>query len=338
MMADSSRRGGVRLIVAILLLLFFFNLCAVSTTVVQPQLTDCREVVTLGEDDSLPKLSEGFFGTAAYDRAILLATNTKTGDSSEPGFKYISDPYKLPAGAKACIPTREKADELRAIENSYGAAVAQMVRPQPSDTSDSLVAIDTKSPIRVVTWKRSNQLSDWRKADGTWKTKAVSDIWVTVVPKLKLFCQEFVRTHHANTAQLTLRLEQRLGLPPDSNNDVFVEMIIKDPSKYDHLFRPCINPSVAASTCQLGPFPDPLPKGISEKHRTWIYRQYYDSYAIARPNQYPWTALGYTFDWANDESGRYQFVKVGESEFVVPQGAPIEMIQPPVPTAQYCSP
>jgi hypothetical protein len=235
------------------------------------------------------------------------------------------------------IPAQRSADELRAVQEAYSAAVAQTVRPQSSDISDSLVAVDTTKPLRVVTWKRANQLEKWKNSDGTWKTQAVSDIWVTVVPKLKAFCQAFVNKNHPASDRLTLRLEQRLGLPPGSNNDVFVEMVIKDPSTEDHLFRPCISPSVTAKTCQLGPFPEPLPQGITEKHQNWIYRQYYNSYATAQPNQYPWTSLGYTFDWAGDETGRPQFVKIGESEFVVPENAPVDVQSPPIPTAQYCA-
>jgi len=317
--------------------LLYATICVASLGVVKAQLTDCREVVTIRNGDSLKKLSNDFYGSDTYDRAILLATNSETGSSSESGFRYISDPYKLPVGGKACIPPQRRADELRVIEDTYRAAVAEMVLPTPSDVSDALVSIDMNHPIRLVTWKPANQLALWKNPDGSWKTEAASDIWVTVVPRLKSFCQAFVKAHHSTAAELSSRIEQRLGLPPGSNNDVFVEMTIKEPLRYGNLFRPCINPSVAAKTCQLGPFPEPLPEDISEKHRAWIYGQYYNSYAVAEPNQYPWTALGYTFDWAADETGRSRFVRVGESEFVVPKGASIEISGSPIPTAEYCS-
>jgi hypothetical protein len=114
-------------------------------------------------------------------------------------------------------------------------------------------------------------------------------------------------------------------------------MTIRNPLKASNLFRPCIDPRVTASTCSPGPFPGRLPDFIPEPHRTWIYGQYYGAYAIARPDEYPWTSLGYTFDWAPDESGRARFMKFGESEFVVPQGAQIEITQKPVRTEDYCA-
>jgi hypothetical protein len=120
-----------------------------------------------------------------------------------------------------------------------------------------------------------------------------------------------------------------LGLPPGGNKDVFIEMIVKKPSSSKNLIRPCMDPSTTATTCKPGP---PLPT-TSKDYQGWFYRQYYSSYASL--GQYPWTTLGYTFDWAPDENQGSKFVKTGESEFVIPKGAPIE-IQSETPTAQYC--
>jgi hypothetical protein len=38
---------------------------------------------------------------------------------------------------------------------------------------------------------------------------------------------------------------------------------------------------------------------------------------VQSPDQYPWTAAGYTFDWAPREADSELFEKWGESEFVV---------------------
>ena len=52
-------------------------------------------------------------------------------------------------------------------------------------------------------------------------------------------------------------------------------------------------------------------------------------------DQYPWTTLGYTFDWARKESG--DFERIGESEFIVGPGAHINYLSSQT-TAQYCTP
>ena len=113
--------------------------------------------------------------------------------------------------------------------------------------------------------------------------------------------------------------------------DAFIEMIVKKPASTRNLLRPCMDPSTTTTTCKPGP---PL-STTSKDYQEWFYKQYYSSYADLR-QQYPWTALGYTFDWAPDENGESKFVKVGESEFVIPKGASIE-IQSETRTAEYCT-
>lgn len=219
-----------------------------------------------------------------------------------------------------------------ATYENYLASIAEMVLPKPGDVSDDLASIDPKNPVRVVAWIRSDQLRGMKEKDA-WVKKAPADLWVTVVPKLKSFCQAFFKAHSENLDQLTLRLEQRLGLPLVSNKSTFIEILIEDPSRIDHIFRPCMDPSVSDAKCALGP----PSNQTSEQYRSWIYRQYYSAFGAARPTQFPWTSLGYTFDWAPSESGRSRFEKFGESEFVVPMGAVIE-IQSEASTAQYCAP
>jgi hypothetical protein len=56
------------------------------------------------------------------------------------------------------------------------------------------------------------------------------------------------------------------------------------------------------------------------------------SYPPGEPRKsYPWTALGYTYDWAPSAPGH-----VGDSEFVAPQGTPVT-VRAVVPTAEYCA-
>ena len=209
---------------------------------------------------------------------------------------------------------------------TYLRAVAQMVQPRTDDVSNSLDVIDVKKPVLVVTWTRSGAYQDTK---GSWLKKAPSDIWVTVVPRLKAFCSAFAESRRVTPAELTLRLEQHLGLPPGTGKEVFIEMMVKNPSSTKSLFRPCVNPSTTTADCKLGP----PPATSNQNHQNWFYRQYYSSYSGT--NQYPWTSLGYTFDWAIASDGR-SFVKKGESEFVIPRGAAIQILSS-TPTEQYCS-
>jgi hypothetical protein len=287
----------------------------------------CQATQTAGPADTLASVSNSYFGTAAYGRAILQATNARAGTS---GFKYVSNPNQLPAGAAFCIPALPEADRRRLRYEAYQQAVNETVLPKPSEVSQSLVKVPS-GPVHVSTWIRPDEMSRY-KPGGNWITTAQKDIWVTVIPEIKSFCQAFVKDHNADAEQLTLRLEQHLGLPPGAGKTSFLEIVVADPSNTTNLFRPCQNPSATTVACAAGP-----PASANAQYAGWFYQQYYGSFAQAQPDQYPWTSLGYTFDWASREDGTRGFVRYGASEFVIPKGAPIEIVGA-TDTAPYCQP
>ena len=158
------------------------------------------------------------------------------------------------------------------------------------------------------------------------------------------FCTDFARTSGGDPDLLTLRLEQRLGLAPHSAKTTFVSFTIADPDPAKSIFRPCASPAIDTDTCAVRTAADddcsssPSPK-ICEAHNLFFYRQYYSSYGTARPTGFPWTSLGYTFDWAlgpTDGTGQATFVRFGESEYVVPQGTPVTIVGAES-SADYCS-
>ena len=76
--------------------------------------------------------------------------------------------------------------------------------------------------------------------------------------------------------------------------------------------------------------------GNSKKvEQYWLLSNYY--WSFAPPYQYPWTSLGYSFDWAPREDGSEDFVRWGESEFVIPPGVPIQFVSA-TDTVAYCTP
>lgn len=281
----------------------------------------CQATPTLKTTDSLRSLSTAYFGDQRYQWSILLATNAHSQSqpqSKDAGYQYISDPGNLPANARVCIPAVPDAERLRIIYDRYLAALDQARLPTTDAESDSLVSVDPSKTLKVVTWIRGSQIPKYRTDRGP-ATVAASDIWVTVEPMLQRFCQQYTSTRPVTSAQLTERLEQRLGLPPGAGKTHIVEITVNDPSSLKHLFRPCAQPSTFSHAC--------LPEAASNiedaTYRSWFLTQYYSSYGTALPYSYPWTALGYTFDWGLDEAGHT--VRVGESEFVIPEGAPIQV-------------
>lgn len=269
------------------------------------------EVREVEPGDTLTRLAVREYGDGRAWPAIMLATNSRL--SEVEALDFIGDPNALAPGQHVWIPDRREKDRWIASYRSYVAAVLDMSLPQPWEVSRRLVEIQADRPARVVTWARSGQFS-------LGPARADRSIWVTVVPHLRTFCRELPERD-----RLVQRLEQRLGMPPASNKTEFVEIVVDRPA--EALFRPCADPRIDTTTCPLGPPGDDAPDG----YRAWFLNQYFASYAQAHPTRYPWTSLGYTYDWGDPRS------EEGESEFIVRAGAEIEVVSI-TPTVDYCRP
>lgn len=256
--------------------------------------------------DTLPALATFYYGSQDFASAILIGTNSRTGE----GFPYISNPFNLRKG-DLCIPDSGDAEKIRTKYAIYQKAIAATAIAQPPQEITSLVVIPANQPVTVATWTRVDQAARF-------KDKAPNDTWVTVEPRLKEFCSAWTREHD----NLTERLEQRLGLPPAAGETTFVRL------RTQKLFRPCSDPATVVAHCEAGP-----PSGKDPAYTAWFTGQYYSAFGLPRPNLFPWTSLGYTFDWAQGEDG--EFKRFGESEFVIPKGAPIEVLGS-MSTEDYC--
>jgi hypothetical protein len=222
-------------------------------------------------------------------------------------------------------------------EDDYAQAVREAMQPDAKYVSRSLEPMPTDA-VTLVAWTQRDSVHYFKESSTLGK-----DVWVAVASKVKGFCQEFVRSHGKDEKRLTLRLEQRLGLPPNSGHESFVEFKVegKDVSK---IFRPCVYVP-ASSTCEpveaLQTI-DAITKDFksldsaSDKgfDKYWVLNNYYRSFETSRP--YPWTSLGYTFDWARNEDGGGDFVRWGESEFVIPEGTTIQFGSA-TDTMPYCA-
>jgi len=247
----------------------------------------------------------------------------------------------------------------------YEAAVAAAKYPEASKISQALVPLVPDTPglrwndegqVLMVTW---TQAAYFPPGDGPNQYRPgktfplYGDTWFTAVP----FARDFCRANQGPS--LVLRLEQALGLPPGTGKDAFVEVWI-DPGR---LFRPCPDPEVIDRECQVriplagyGPAPDenqppwycpePLPAPdqalpqqggafatVSQAHLNWMCTNWKSTYvnaandAVWKP--YPWTALGYTFDWGDAGD------PVGQSEFVALGGTSVTF-HAVTPTEAYC--
>lgn len=213
------------------------------------------------------------------------------------------------------------ADYQQAVEDAafaeQGELSKQLIAVSPANSG--LVWNEDKSRIKVVTWKAQGAFDNFFKPYTKTSDNPEYAVWVTTAPQVKNFCS----TYKGEGDKLGLRLKQYLGLNPDWQYDVFVELWV-DPKD---MFRPCVDPEVSDSQCQLQ-FGDAVPvvKNIpdyKEFYRDLYYKSFRGSAGV------PWTGLGYTYDWGNKKS------EVGASEFILVPGAAYE-IASVTATEEYC--
>ena len=200
-------------------------------------------------------------------------------------------------------------------DQAYQAAVA--------DASVAMASEISRDLTPLVAW---NTNLVWEGAPGASRLKMVAltggyydssvgknyvmsfgQLWVTAAPELKQFFQNGL--HSPSVA----RLEQLLGLPPESGYTRIVEFWV-NPSD---LFRPSPDPETTDMEAQIG-FPGGSRTSVPQSYQDWFAANYESSFHSTKP--YPWTQLGYTYDWGASNH-------VGLSEFVIERGATVGVVQ-----------
>lgn len=133
---------------------------------------------------------------------------------------------------------------------------------------------------------------------GSVDTSGSWDSWVTVVPEL----QDFFKFNKYEDSEVHLRVNQLLGMRGTSANKYFVEMWVKP----EDLYRPTPDAEITDNEAQLD-----FPLNTSESHKNWVKQQMQTKYYGTSNQLFPWTRMGYTYDWGN------KYSKVGLSEFVL---------------------
>lgn len=186
------------------------------------------------------------------------------------------------------------------------------------------------SRVRVATWTSKDFYDP--SVGKEYKLPADANAWVTLAPDVK----DFVKKKGGATP---LRIEQLLGLPPNGGKTKFVELWVS-PSD---LFRPSPDPETTDHEADVD-FPTVTGRFLSftatpitewdsaaKADKAYTYEQWFNQRkdtVYSGENPYPWTRLGYTYDWGNPKSD------VGLSEFVVLGGSTIG-VSSVTPTADY---
>lgn len=194
------------------------------------------------------------------------------------------------------------------LSQYYGASIVDASYPEADEIYNGLISIspdnkkliwkeiDGQNYMLVATWAAE---AHYYPDQGAYNTSNYP-IWVTAAPQLL----NWYKSRKPKELQDgDLRLKQLLGLPPTVKKNYFIEFWVQPKD----LFRPCPDKEVTDSSCGLC-FPDEL----DEEHKTWIKNLRNDSYYNCDGDKYPWTQLGYTYDWYPGNK-----THIGLSEFVI---------------------
>lgn len=215
------------------------------------------------------------------------------------------------------------AHNLAAYEHSIvDAAVATPAKAR------NLVPLPPTDKVRVLSWVSTlKELCAGGQTQCEY-TVGKYGMFVTLAGEVQRKC----RTWGLTGAALRLRLEQLHGLPPDQPIQYLKARFVVLEAPTAQLLRPCLGLDEAdPGHPRCGP-------DIKQSDRLWplaaVGDQMARSYVAGSPNTtgYPFTRLGYTYDWNEQSPDHY-----GASEFVLAPGTVTQVLEQ-MPTDAYCAP
>jgi len=249
---------------------------------------------------------------------FLQSSNPVSADDKPYGRDFSSSLHSHSDAPPIALPKRYR-DAIQNAVNATEEDISRRLTPIVPTNRDLIWrGRGNKQQVLVATW--TTHQSYFPDPGTTFNEKYT--VWVTVAPQLKKFCEDY--SAGATSAPLPRRLEQLLGLPPNSGHQFVVELWVKP----EDLFRPSADPEVTDYEAQLT-FPDVRGYiSVSEHYKQWYSSTAKTRYRPSSGPAYPWTRLGYTYDWGNSET------RVGLSEFVIREGAQLT-VHSVTPTNQY---
>jgi hypothetical protein len=197
------------------------------------------------------------------------------------------------------------------LDQRYTAAIDNAMVARYGNTSSGLNPVTIGNPrliwkgeganatVLVTIFTRYNSSYPVGRNVTTWW----DDTFVTLAPDIK----DFFATHSNAQVNHTVRLAQLLGMPWNTKNSYVVEAWVKPA----YLFRPAGDPEINDTTASLV-----LSPSANATYRAWFNHYLVSAYY---PKTFPWTRLGYTYDWGNGGTN------VGLSEYVIWKNSSIQV-------------
>ena len=200
----------------------------------------------------------------------------------------------------------------------YRTAIKNAMFPDRSNIYNGLVSItkqnkeltwnsiDGEDFVLMVVWRENIAPYLQYKDTGYYNTGEKWPLWVTAAPELRK------RMRSERIDDPIRRMKELLGYPPNSKYSHIVEFWVRP----QDLFRPCPDNEISDKSCDIC-----FPSNVDPAYMEWVNQTRINRYyQCDLYSQYPYTGLGYTYDW-NPKNKTH----VGLSEFVIKNNANIKV-------------
>lgn len=210
---------------------------------------------------------------------------------------------------QVCTYTAPSTDTAAAQDTAtlYAAAMEDAMIAQEDEIFD-LVTLTQDDAL--VTWDAEGRvllLSYHAYPDSYVAGEDVTLVWGSVWAFTDKELEAIYDAEKDTVTDWTLRLEQLIGLPEGSGYIVITGMWVS----LDDIIRPAYQ-----SDATLDSMATTFTAEVDDAYQEWFDDNILDSYYYGA---YPWTRLGYTYDWADNGT------EYGVTEFLIAQNAEIEV-------------
>jgi len=198
------------------------------------------------------------------------------------------------------------------LDQLYANSIADAMVAESSEEVDTLWPIDasnTKLQWKTINGQTYVLMATYMRFPGSYPegdsiTNTWGDSWLFIPAQMK---SRIAASFNASSDTIQ-RICQLLGLPPrNSRSNTHIAEIWVPATR---LNRPAGNPSITATKASAV-----LSEGLSVSYTSWfndyIIYAYYHTLTSDTDFHYPWTRMGYTYDWAPGSK------EVGLSEYVL---------------------
>lgn len=211
-------------------------------------------------------------------------------------------------GIIMCISCGKENEEDSFCEEQYNAAVRDAIFAETDEiqqlvtideNSDMVIWNDNKDKVLMVSWHSE---ADDYPASGMFVNEK-SEIWVFTTCEMIAW----YKNHASDVTDWKQRFTQLLGLPIKNECSRFTAfwVNVKD------LIRPAYQPDIRKQVSE-----GDLNGSSLVSHKTWFDQTIVGAYF---GDYYPWTRLGYTYDWADNGT------EYGLSEFIILKNSSLEV-------------